>query len=347
MSIWDEYPADYRQEEWSIIRRKICAGSSVLLIGLSGAGKSNLLGFIAHRQALPQGNWVWVDGNRLQQASAQGFWELLGGRLGCVGTLDAIENALSQRLADPGSRICLCLDRFDALPVSALPAVTGGLRALRDLFKYQLTCLAAVRKPLDPSSELAELFFGGQIWLGPLSEPDARWSARSFGRRMGVVWTPVQEAALLEWSGRYPAFLRGLCEAAVDSPVFERDILVHHPAVQHRLDEFWKDEPAPDDLRRSGLTENPLLQNTVSSFDSVRLTAKEALLYEALRAHPGTLVDKDTLIRAVWPEDRIYDQGVRDDSLAQLVRRLRTKVGETHILSVPGRGYQWVENLPR
>ena len=48
------------------------------------------------------------------------------------------------------------------------------------------------------------------------------------------------------------------------------------------------------------------------------MTAKEQLLLAALRAHPNQVCDKDDLIRAVWPEDRIFMQGVRDDSLAQL-----------------------------
>jgi DNA-binding response OmpR family regulator len=52
------------------------------------------------------------------------------------------------------------------------------------------------------------------------------------------------------------------------------------------------------------------------------------------------------LIRAVWPEDRIFERGIRDDSLAQLVRRLREKIEPLpstprHIHSVPGRGYRF------
>ena len=49
-------------------------------------------------------------------------------------------------------------------------------------------------------------------------------------------------------------------------------------------------------------------------------------------------------MRAVWPEDFIFEQGVRDDSLAQLVRRLRIKIEPDpsqpkYIQTVPGRGY--------
>jgi DNA-binding winged helix-turn-helix (wHTH) protein len=54
--------------------------------------------------------------------------------------------------------------------------------------------------------------------------------------------------------------------------------------------------------------------------------------------------ERDALIRAVWPEDAIYEAGVRDSSLAQLVRRLRVKVepepGAPQLIeTVTGRGY--------
>ena len=58
------------------------------------------------------------------------------------------------------------------------------------------------------------------------------------------------------------------------------------------------------------------------------------------------MCSKDELIAAVWPEE-IYVEGTRDDSLAQLVRRLRLKVEPDpahprRIKTVPGRGYLWV-----
>jgi DNA-binding winged helix-turn-helix (wHTH) protein len=64
-------------------------------------------------------------------------------------------------------------------------------------------------------------------------------------------------------------------------------------------------------------------------------------------AEPNQVVEKDALARAVWSEDRVYTRGIRDDSLAQLVRRLREKIetDPTHprfILTVPGRGYRYV-----
>ena len=78
------------------------------------------------------------------------------------------------------------------------------------------------------------------------------------------------------------------------------------------------------------------------------LTAAEHCLLEYLRAHAGQVCAKDDLIQAVWSEDRIFQRGLRDDSLAQLIRRLRRKIepdpdAPLHILTVPGRGYRYQE----
>ena len=49
MSVWDEYPEDYRTSQVQAILSAVQAGESVALVGLSGSGKSNLLGYLAHR----------------------------------------------------------------------------------------------------------------------------------------------------------------------------------------------------------------------------------------------------------------------------------------------------------
>ena len=77
--------------------------------------------------------------------------------------------------------------------------------------------------------------------------------------------------------------------------------------------------------------------------DTLQLTAKENLLYEYLMAHRDKVCDKDELIRAVWSEDINFKEGIRNESLTQLVRRLRVKIEKdpanpVHIHTVPGRG---------
>lgn len=114
------------------------------------------------------------------------------------------------------------------------------------------------------------------------------------------------------------------------------------------MQECWADHPTDAELRLSCVEQNPLLarQRTPDFVDLAQLTAKEHLLWEYLRSHPDQVCEKDDLVRAVWPEDRIYGQGIRDDSLAQLVRRLREKIepnpsAPQFIQTVPGRGYRY------
>ena len=82
-------------------------------------------------------------------------------------------------------------------------------------------------------------------------------------------------------------------------------------------------------------------------FDTAQLTANEFRLLTHLQTHVGTVCAKDDLIRAVWSEELILE-GLRDDSLAQLVRRLRQKIEPDpskprFIHTAPGRGYMYRE----
>ena len=345
MSTWNLYPSTYRQAEIATITRAARAGVCTLVAGPSGSGKSNLLGFLTHRVVLPELNFHLVDCNRLQGMEAQAFWQLLGELFNGANSPQQISRVLEESFSQKIGGVCLCFDRFEGLPGTIRTLVDGGLRALRDQHKYQLTYVVASRQPFEPSSELCELFAGSQVWLGPLSADDARWSIRTFAARAGLNWGQATIDQIMAFSDGYPAFLRGVCEAVLSGTSLDLTTLRDHPAVKLRLDEFWTDTPSPEVLSRCGLSANPLLLDSPTALDNTALTAKEALLLAALRARPGQLINKDELICAVWPEDQIYELGLRDDSLAQLVRRLRQKVGKERIAVVIGRGYRWIEDV--
>ena len=365
MSIWDQYPSTYRKREVEQIMRAVCSGECVAIIGLSGSGKSNLMGFIAHRVKTepdcPQ--FVLVDCNRLTDQNPSSFFSLL--RYALDG---AREEATPSDTTDPlislgaaiesslkvHTGICLLVDRFDSLMnVPDFKAITNSLRALRDAHKYVLTYVIATRKILDPGTELSELFFGHTYWLGPLEHGDALWSASRDVQRFVNLgqkdWSQDKLDKLVEITWGYPSLLRAACEAYASGTSLEEEALRLHPAIQRRVSEFWNDQPSQEALIKSGLQGHPLLRQAQSSrsgllFDTSQLTSKENLLLEYFQDHRDDVCEKDELIRAVWPEDFIFEQGVRDDSLAQLVRRLRIKIEPDpsqpqYIQTVPGRGY--------
>jgi energy-coupling factor transporter ATP-binding protein EcfA2 len=351
------YPEHYRAREARAVLAALRAGECAAVLGLSGAGKSNLLRCLAEVHSTPGHPLVLVDANRLPVAEPAALLALAARALGAESDLDdpfaALEALIARRLAAPESSLTLLWDRFDALARGGDRALFGQLRALRDTHKYRLTYVIAARRPVDAQNELAELFFANTFWLGPLSEPDARWTVTRFAARRGVQWEEARVRELIALTGGYPAFLRAACEAAASAgpAALTAEVLARHPAVRARLAEFWADGPSEEELQLSGLSGSPWATagrppaSIPPSFDTTRLTAKENQLLAYFLAHTGAVCAKDDLIRAVWPEDRVFEQGVRDDSLAQLVRRLREKIepdpaNPRFIHTAPGRGYR-------
>ncbi len=354
MSIWSSYPSSYRQREVQTILAAVQGGECVSVVGLSGSGKSNLLAFIAHQEDAFPHPTVLVDCNRLAEVEPAAFYRLVRGCLRdesepAASELEALDTALHRRLSQPPGSLTVLFDRFDVFGESPNQVVFSNLRALRDTYKYQLTYVTATRHPLDPHSELAELFFAHTLWLGPLSETDARWNVERYAQRLGKEWDRSAGDRMIELSGRHPALLRAVCEAFAAGTALDLNALAEHPAVKRRLSEFWADDPEEHELSSSHLTGVPLLnlRRGPLRFDTTQLTAKEHLLLDYLRAHPEQVCDKHELVQAVWPEDQIYERGIRDDSLAQLVRRLRVKIepdpsNPRYIHTVTGRGYRFI-----
>jgi len=352
MSIWENYPSNYREQEVQSILAAVQGGECVSVLGLSGSGKSNLLGFITHREDAFPHPTILVDCNRLVEVTTEAFYRLTLRALGeaepIPNELTALDASLHRRLSEHSGSLTLLFDRFDVFSHSAQPTIFSNLRALRDTHKYRLTYVTATRRPLDPHTELAELFFAHTLWLGPLSDEDAYWNIDRYARRIGRDWDQSTAQAMITISGAYPALLRAVCEAYAAGVRLDTDELASHPAVQRRLSNFWADEPSQDERSKSGLEAVPLL-NLASGpqrLDAADLTAKEHLLLEYFRAHPDEVCEKEDLVRAVWSEDQIYERGIRDDSLAQLVRRLRVKIEPDpseprYIHTVTGRGYRF------
>ena len=355
MSLWDDYPRDYRQREVKMILSATRAGESVSLIGLSCAGKSNLMGYIAHTQGMPTHPLVLVDFNRLAQRVPSAFFNLIRQALAdssdVTDELNALQAAIQIRLQN-AERLTILLDLSLLLNRGVMFGdpdllLFNNLRALRDAHKFQLTFVVATRHPLPSNNEFAELFHANTLYLGALSEGDAMWNIKRYAERKNLSWSDTVAEKLIAISRGYPSFLRAACEAYSSGASYEA--IPTHPAMQSRLDEFWSDNPTDDELRLSHLANHPLLKRTKRhTFDTSNLTAKENLLLDYFTAHADQVCEKDDLIRAVWMEDKVFERGVRDDSLAQLVRRLREKIepdpsNPKHVHTVAGRGYRFTQ----
>src|SRR5690606_32365058 len=73
---------------------------------------------------------------------------------------------------------------------------------------------------------------------------------------------------------------------------------------------------------------------------AVTAKAFDALVY--LVEHAGELVSREVLIKTLWPSTV-----VEENNLTQAISVLRRLLGEGHIVTVTGRGYQFVADVRR
>ncbi len=76
---------------------------------------------------------------------------------------------------------------------------------------------------------------------------------------------------------------------------------------------------------------------TQSDGGGLKLTGRPFATLVYLVEHAGEVVDRDAIVHAVWPR-----RVVEDNNLNQAIAVLRRLLGEQHIVTVAGRGYQFV-----
>ena len=123
MSVWDTYPEEYRKKEVQAILLAARAGESVQLVGLSGAGKSNLLGFLKNRWPLSSENddlhLELIDCNRLEELNTRALFSAIHKVLASKSeqkiSLTSLNQIVTETLDREQKILCLMLDRFEIL----------------------------------------------------------------------------------------------------------------------------------------------------------------------------------------------------------------------------------------
>ena len=202
---------------------------------------------------------------------------------------------------------------------------------------------------------------------------------------MGINFDKSTALDLLSLSGHHPGLLKAIASAWSSGDPAKPTSWLKQTAVSRECELLWGDlpedsrnaiydEPIDDEImQNAGLvkdgqlfspvfaafideksgTELRLDRSTGEVFRggarlSISLTAKEFDLLSYLLDNRDAICEKDSVIRAIWPEDKVFEEGIRDDSLAQLVRRLRIKIepdpsNPTYIQTIPGRGYRFLQ----
>lgn len=195
---WETYPAQYRNREIRILADWIRAGESGSLIGLAGAGKSNLLGYLTHQpeaiaqhvaDTVPKLALVHIDLNNLTGHDLATFYRVM---LRSLSEAEQQLTPLSENLplqveilyrkvedkTDPflsqsalrellflfkaeEIRLVFVLDPFDQFCQATSTQVLDTIRGLRDGFKATLSYIVGLRRELAylrAPEELGELY---------------------------------------------------------------------------------------------------------------------------------------------------------------------------------------------
>jgi len=255
---WKAYRLTYRAEQMKTLANWILAGVSGSVVGLAGAGKSNLLGFLCHRtEALqsylaPQAGpvaLISVDLNNLLSNTLATFYRVI--LRSFYEVRDRFDQSLQQAIADlyqenraardpflPQNalrelllqfqtqriQVVLVLDPFDRFAQTATPQLLDTLRGLRDSFKDTLCYIVGTRQEViylfDPAAlgEMYEILDTHVCWVGPMNESDAR---QLIAEETHIALAPPNEAEvshLLTLTGGYPSLLKAACHWWLATP---------------------------------------------------------------------------------------------------------------------------------
>lgn len=85
------------------------------------------------------------------------------------------------------------------------------------------------------------------------------------------------------------------------------------------------------------------LTNTVKYKDvSVRLTPTEAIILKILFRSPHEVVSKKKFIKFLWENDQFINENILEVNISRLRQKLSQLDDQKHIVTIRGKGYQWI-----
>jgi len=275
-------PLMLRHEDGACVLQRVVDGDCSAVVGVSNSGKSHLLRTLANKevQRHHQGDrlanhlFVYVDFNRMLEATEQGFYELI---LRCLmeelasgdsesGFMDRLRTSYRTLVAPPSAfqislsfsegltavcqgttkSLALLFDEFDE-PFEQLDGrVFLNLRALKDRYRRRVSFVTATNQRLSnirrgrDVDEFVELFEPFTRFLGPLPRPDVDEVISWVAAQEGYTFDDQDRGFVYHHADGHLGLLLAICRAlgeVTGEPVRDpgQDWLIHRQ-VRDRLD---------------------------------------------------------------------------------------------------------------
>lgn len=248
---WADYEISYRKSQMQTLTRWIRNGHSGTVIGPTGSGRGNLLGFLANRPDAiahylgTDANAVVllsIDLNNLPDVDLATFYRMI--LRGFYETRHQLDDELqakvisiyeeNRRETDPflpqsglrelllycharRLRVVLIMDRFHKFRQELNGRIIDTLRGLRDSFKSTLTYIIGTRQEIkylaaeNHLGELYEILDIHRCWLGPMTQADAYTMITQETIVAENKPELIAYEALFWLTGGYPALLKSAC----------------------------------------------------------------------------------------------------------------------------------------
>ncbi len=261
------YAAGHHSENIRAIKQVIETSSSLLVLGLSGSGKSSILRFLVSNPAAQSSgmSFVYIDCNSLdwERDKETAEEEICGNIIEYVFAQRLLEAAnfrdneparaqlrfLMKDLSVNGPpHLAIIFDRSELLQNRLGEPFFDYLRSLRDINPH--LSFAFCGRNLTPGAfgELADILWDEPIWIGALSAEDAENALHRHLARLGLALEVEHTDKLLRCAGRHPGLIKYACELVRAGKVHldndEMEIieqLLVSPSIERQCRDMWQD----------------------------------------------------------------------------------------------------------
>ena len=302
------FPANYRTTEVRQIMDAVYKLRSIVVTGLAGMGKSNMIRFVvSHPQVRPQYlrerandyHFVHIDCTGLFDSSEAEILTELASQLGydeplaSEVALSPVSRSLRRRLKtqllnlDANLNLVVVLDNFDEAAAKLDKSFFNFLFHLRNSRpRGNISYIFTTRRPLRPLYELQELLDDSCV-VGPLSDQDALDSIRRDEARLNCTFDERQRDGLIAWTGKHPGFLKNSTELLgsrrIDVTLSKMEVarqLLASEKISSLCAELWRDlTPTEQNILINTATDLPVF-DPVAIADSQYLERSGLLIKE-------------------------------------------------------------------
>ena len=313
-----DLPENFQEEFLKTIFKVISRAESGLIIAPAGMGKTLILDLLEHKLQ---------DKTVLRIDLSDPNWP---------------------NLTNSSNSLVIIGDNAEALTKE----LVQKLKSLREKNRAQTSIILAAERNIlandafSENSSLRSILMENILYLPPLSESDSKAFAQAIAKQAHASLTVKQLDQIAKQSGGAPRIIKRLIKLTLsgENPATDSKLAFDLETIVKFIDNN------PEYKFTSPLTS---LKTPTSLKDSVgeisfqkSLTKQEFALAKALIEAKGELVDREDMIKAIWPKN-LYETS--EHALDQMIHRLKKKLESAspkcELITLRGRGAKLASHL--